>query len=955
MLNWLKSKWILLLAGFAISVALYALIGFKLVPSIIRSQAIGYAKNEWSKPLTLGEIKFNPFTLELDIRDINLQDQGKPLLSLQHLFVNFQASSLFKRAYVFNTILLEKPFARAVVKQDGSLNLADLLPKEKDDSPMPNIWINDLSVKQGQVNFADQSRELKPDKILTPISFILKDFKTRNDDGGFTFAAESDDNERFEWKGTLRLQPVQSKGQFKVSAFKATSAYEFISEELPFQLSKGSFDIDGNYEFSIQPKQGMQLLANIPKITATDLAFRPKKTEIDWLAIPSMVIANTKMDYQKESINVQSIALDGVQAKVWLEPDGSINLLKLTEQGANVKEASASAWQASIDKFSISKASIDLEDRTVKPSGKFQLSDTEFSTSGISLNLDKPLQIQMSSLINDVAPLQLSGSVLPSNFTAELAVDVSKMPVKQLLMYLPDYPGTEFKSGEAAAKGQITLDENANMAYVGDAVLDNVVLLDIKNKTEFLSLKKTTVQGINYKQAPESVVIDTITMDRPLMEVVITPQQTINILDLLATETTATSQSGAKEAVAELPIVINKMLFRSGVMAFADFSIQPNFKAKIENLNGHILSISTRPDAVAEIDLTGFVVNKFSPVVIKGKTSIFDFEQETDIKMAFRNIELPVFNPYSGRFAGYAIAKGKLTTELHYRINDKKLVADHHVVLDQLTWGQATDSKDKVSLPIRLATSLLKDKDGVIDLNVPVTGTIDDPSFRIGPIVWQIIKNILVKVVTAPFSFIGSLFAGAEQAQYVDFMPGSAVLSENAQKSLPILAKALSERSGVSLDIPAGTIADLDKAAISNQHFLAAVKQVLTKDGKDAPVFDSLETKKQIAVLEDLYKLQFGQKPDIPKPELTVEQEDSSRKEKKAAKKSIEVEWLEAQLRPKFQATDAELIELGVARGNAVQESLLSNGELDPARVFIANNIELKEQDGKVRMELQMK
>lgn len=958
MLHWIKSKWILLLAGLVISLTLYALIGFKLVPSLIRSQAIDYAKTQWNKPLSIGEIKFNPFSFELDMRDILLQDQSKPLLSLQHLYVNFQASSLFKRAYVFNSILLEMPFARAVIKPDGSLNLAELLPKQKDDSPIPNIWIDNLSVQKGQVNFADQSRELKPDKILTPISFALKDFKTRNDDGGFTLAATSDDNERFEWKGSLRLQPVHSKGQFKIAALKASSAYEFLSEELPFQLSKGSVNIDGNYEFSIQPKQGMQLLANLAKITATDLALRPKKTEMDWLDIPSLIVSNTQLNYQKENIKVQSITLEGVHANVWLEPDGSINLLQLTEQGANVKKATASNWQASIDQFSISKASIDLEDKTVKPSGKFQLTGTEFSTSGISLDLDKALQIQISSTINDVAALKLQGSVLPSNFTAELAVDVSKMPVKQLLMYLPDYPGIEFKSGEAAVIGKITLDEKANINYVGDAFVEDLVLLDIKNKSEFLALKKTSVQGIIYKQAPESVAIDSIIMDRPQMEVVVTKQQTINILDLLATETSATSQSGAKEAVAELPISIKKMLFRSGTMAFADFSIQPNFKAKIENLNGNLNSISTRSDAVAEIDLTGYVINKFSPVVIKGKTSIFDFEQETDIKMAFRNIELPVFNPYSGRFAGYAIAKGKLTTELHYRINNKQLVADHHVILDQLTWGNATDSKDKVSLPIRLATSLLKDKNGVIDLNVPVTGTIDDPQFKIGPIVWQIIKNIFVKVVSAPFSFIGSLFAGAEQAQYVDFEPGSALLPENAKHSLPALAKALTERPGVSLDIPAGIIVELDKAAIANQHFLTAIQQIQSKSGKDnkqVPGFESLEPKKQMAVLEDLYKLQFGRKPDIPKPELNSEQEDSSRKEKKTAKKSMEVQWLEAQLRPKFQATDAELNELAVARGNAVQEALLSNAGLDPSRVFIANNIELKEHDGMVRMELQMK
>ncbi|MEY3372071.1 MAG: hypothetical protein RLZZ537_539, partial [Pseudomonadota bacterium] len=316
----------------------------------------------------------------------------------------------------------------------------------------------------------------------------------------------------------------------------------------------------------------------------------------------------------------------------------------------------------------------------------------------------------------------------------------------------------------------------------------------------------------------------------------------------------------------------------------------------------------------------------------------------------------PVFNPYSGRFAGYAIAKGKLTTELHYRINDKKLQADHHVILDQLTWGQATGSKEAVSLPIRLATSLLKDKNGVIDLNVPVTGTLDDPKFRIGPIVWQIIKNIVVKVVTAPFSFIGGLFAGAEEAQFIDFAPGSAELPAAAATNLPQLAKALVDKPELNLDIPAGVLDELDRDALAERKMQAAAAAQIGKSGKTLPPYAEWEPKQQLDALEALYKKQFGGKPEIPKPEAVAEAaDDAGWREKRAAKKSVEVDWLETQLIAKYQPSDAELAALGSARGEAVQDALLKDGTLDPTRVFLSTNAQLKAQDGKVRMELQMK
>ena len=141
----------------------------------------------------------------------------------------------------------------------------------------------------------------------------------------------------------------------------------------------------------------------------------------------------------------------------------------------------------------------------------------------------------------------------------------------------------------------------------------------------------------------------------------------------------------------------------------------------------------------------------------------------TDLAMSFRNIELSTFNPYSGKFAGYNISKGKLTTELHYKVDGRKLDAQHHIIVEQLEFGDKTESKDAVSLPVKLAVALLKDRNGVIDLNLPVTGSLDDPKFKLGPIIWKVFVNILEKAVTAPFALLGSLFGGGPDLQFVDF------------------------------------------------------------------------------------------------------------------------------------------------------------------------------------------
>jgi hypothetical protein len=297
-------------------------------------------------------------------------------------------------------------------------------------------------------------------------------------------------------------------------------------------------------------------------------------------------------------------------------------------------------------------------------------------------------------------------------------------------------------------------------------------------------------------------------------------------------------------------------------MQFADLSIDPNFQAPVQALRGTLSNISNQPDSIVAIDLTGQVIDQYSPVSIKGSMNLSGFDRQTDMRLAFSNIELPLFDPYSGRYAGYAIAKGKLSTEITYKIDHRALKADHHVVIDQLQWGAATDSKEKAPIPVRLATALLKDKNGVIDLDVPVTGSMDDPKFKVWPIIWQIVRNTLEKAAVAPFRMIGGLFAGADKAEFVDFDPGSAALPPDAAKALGALGKGLAGKQEISLEVPAGPGLPLDATAMADRRLDEAL---IAEKAKPAATAE-LKPDERLARLKALYKTRFKQNPDFPKP-----------------------------------------------------------------------------------------
>jgi hypothetical protein len=165
-------------------------------------------------------------------------------------------------------------------------------------------------------------------------------------------------------------------------------------------------------------------------------------------------------------------------------------------------------------------------------------------------------------------------------------------------------------------------------------------------------------------------------------------------------------------------------------------------------------------------------------------------------------VDLSPLDPYSGKFLGYGIEKGKLNLDLRYEIENRKVAATNVVKVDQFTLGEATDSPDATKIPVRLALALLQDRDGVILLDVPIEGNLDDPDFHLGKVIWRAILNVLVKVATSPFSALAAL-VGSDHVDLsvADFSPGLAEPLPSAKESFALLAKSLAQRPALGLEL----------------------------------------------------------------------------------------------------------------------------------------------------------
>lgn len=1016
-----------------ILIAVYALFGFLAAPRWIHAAATEAVERSLGLRLGLGEISLNPFLLQLEVGNISLPDaaQDDPLVALDRLFIDLELSSLWNRALVFREIALGGPFARVIVRPDKSLNLSQLVPPPDPDAPaasaeepaLPALWIKLLDVSDGQIKFADRSRRMSPEKQLAPIEFALRDFRTNPEGGNAKLDARSEDGEGFEWEGRIALEPVSSDGRFSVTALKARTVYEFLSEELPLELSDGSIDLHGSYTFTLDPEARIEL--TVSTIEVDGLELKAVDAAEPWITIPAIAVDDIELSTADQSVHVTKLGIERPAVKAWLEPDGSLNLLRLagpaveasealpevTTTGAATADAGGAGgsevtrtatpaegpaapaaapaepsaqpmqvdsttteesttaggdWTVELAELALDGAVIEFEDRSFTPPNPTKVAPLTLTARALSLDLSQRITLDLEATINDRGLLTASGELSPDPLSGDLDVAYENGSILVAQPYVARFAALTVESGRFDVAGKVALrPEGGDEPWVrfdGRFSAQDLHTVDNDDQQDLFNFDRLEIQGIEFALAPDRLSVKDVIVTKPFARVIIAPDQTINVVEVFATAPAAT-EGGSESAPVDaadpgsggaFPIRIGKVDIKGGTLDFADLFIQPNFQAQVDALNGSITAMSSDPASKADIDLGGHVINEFSPVSIKGQMNLFSFDKFTDVDLEFRNIDLPVFNPYSGRFAGYAIARGKLTTELAYLIENRKLDAAHHIVLDGLEWGEATGSKDAVSIPIKLATALLKDRNGIIDLDFPVGGSLDDPSFRIGPVIWQIIRNLLVKIVTAPFAFIGSLFEGAEDAQFVTFAAGSAALSPDDAESLAALARALLERPQLKLDVPVQRMPELDAPALRALKYereIGNATRIATGAAADTPVdFDALPPEQQREILSAVYTVLAGTPPAIP--EAPPPPEGTSRADAKALAGQHALEYLEESSRALIKVGDDELQMLAEARAQAVQRALLEGASIDPARVFLTGSEKVTAEEDQVKLEL---
>ncbi|MBT0625911.1 DUF748 domain-containing protein [Pseudomonas fluorescens] len=954
------------------ALALYSLLGFLILPGIALRIANQQLAHYATVPARIERIELNPFSLEVTAWGLKIGEPGKEQVGFERLYANLQIDSLWTRALHLADVQLDQPKTELLFNKSGQLNLAQLFklppseptPADPNAKPFP-LRIDSIKLAGGYVHFQDLRPSEPIEFLYDKLDFELKNLSTLPEDNAdMTLVAAGPEGGQIDWKGNFSLVPITSEGTLKVTDGKMKAWWPYVRDAVPLVLEDGVLNFSTHYTFSLAKETEL----NLTNTAASIAPFAIKAPDGRPLVrLERLDVSDTTVDLAKQHVVVGKIRSNKLETWAAREADGQLDWQKLfasqpskpakapepatapaTADSPKAEPAAPSKpWQVLLKDVQLRNYQVHLADRQAKPAVALELGPLNVDVQNFDSLNQSPFTLKVDSGLGKQGKIQATGEVNLNPVSAKLKVNTQDIDLRVAQSYLSPFIRLELRSGMLGSNLDVNLKSTEPLALqvTGRAQVDQLHTLDTLKTRDFLKWQRLVLEGVNYQHG-DSLSIDKVNLLQPYARFMINDDRTTNIDDLLIPQPADSgAKSAAKPAASKdkpLGIHIGQIAINDGSANFADFSLTPNFATAIQQLNGQIGTIDSRQAKPASVDIKG-KVDRYAPVTIKGSVNPFDPMAALDIATSFKRVELTTLTPYSGKFAGFRIRKGRLNLDLHYVITKGQLKAENKVVVEQLQLGEKVDSADAVDLPIRLAIALLKDSDGKISIELPVTGDLNNPQFSVMPIVWQTLRNLVVRAATAPFKFIGGLVTGggSEDLGNVSFAPGSSELNKDAQSALDTLAKALKERPTLRLEIEGTAAASSDGPLLAAERLEREYQynyyKILQRRGDKVPAQASLlvvPEKEKAPLLEGIYRTRLKQQPP-------AEWKDLSSDERTAKLRDGLIKF--------WGASDVLLRQLGQDRASAIKDYLVDKGQLEDDRVyFIDANLGQAEKDGRV-------
>ena len=812
-----------------------------------------FVQKTFDRQLHTDIVLFNPFALSVEARQVELPERdGQRFAALDKAEVNLSLESLWQKGWVFDQLQVKGLYVHVKRLANGEFNFSDFTssdpqPQEEttEEASIPGVTIHDLDFEAETIITTDESRDKPYTTHWDGLTIRVRELSTVIEDGRpYRIDAYGEGGGGLHWEGTVSVPTARSEGRLSLSNISLHSIWRFAEPWLQFELREGALNAEADYTLDWQDVFTYAITDGSVSLAAIDIVpIDPEQLPDTAVGLGELAISGIAVDSQKQHADVEAITVDGLQVAGWRE-GSQISFVDLfavdipADPNAPPAEPAEeqsqdSGWTAALNSARVQNSGLRWRSEFTDPP-RMDITPLEASVENILWPLAGDSKLALGLSINELASLSIEGVLALASGDGSLTYQVEGLPVPWINPNLPDKLNATITDGQVAVGGQVNLVGFAPTTVSADGAITDFAGKLLEEEESLTSWDSVAWEQLLVDMTQHTVSLERLSINTYSGRIHIREDGSVNAQNVWREEVGDKAKQVAEDLSLDRPweVDIPHIVVTDSAIDFMDESLPINFRTVVGDLNGEVNGISSAPGAETQVDIRGSV-DGYAPVLLQGSAEPFRKPPNLDLKLTFDGVDLSLLTPYSSTYAGYAIARGLLNLDLQYKILDSQLDGNNKVLIDQLKLGEKIDSDKAVDVPLELALALLTDSNGVIDMQVPVSGNIDNPEFNIGSVISKAFINLITKAVTAPFSLLANLVGSEEDLQRLNFAIGSAALDEAGRTKLTQLNSALTQRPALKLVITGRLNLPADRERLQQ---MALKQQLLDAGLSDADV-----------------------------------------------------------------------------------------------------------------------
>ena len=802
---------------------IYLSLSVVILPKLLTSKIPELIAQETGRKSSLTKIQVQPFPLAIQIQGFELQEaDGSVFAQFADFYIHLGfIQSLQQSALVIDRLILTKPLVHISRQKQGDFNFQGLVKVKTADKQVKGtlfpLRILQLKIVDGQLNWEDFSSGQLVKETLAPINLQLENLTTDKDQqASVNMSLSLSSGGALNWQGQVGLNPEISAGHLQLEHAHVASLLALANQNPPQLKITGTELVSADYKL-VATDLGLEFMITKAELALHDVLVLEKATGKPLIKLPVFAMHGLALDLEKQRLLVESVSVENADVQASLRPEGVINYqalfpAKLNNPVTTINTPQKAAWLIKVNNLVINKAALTFEDQTLKKPLTVAIKPIAFKLSHLNTQAHDQMPVQLSLGINQTGLITLNGNATLKPFSANVALAVKNIDLENFQSYVDKFMHLDVIDGGLNINGQLMfagLDQDkADIKFKGDAGIDHFLTRDQSRRKDFIKWSGLTLTEMDIDVVAQRYTAATLLIDKPYARVTIKKDKTTNFSDLIVRDKSQVNAAKTPQPKAS-PVYfkLDKIQVTDGSSDFSDLSLILPFAAEIKSLDGGASGFSSDKKSIIKLILAGNAYD-LAPVNIKGEISPYlgDF----NVAINFNELPMPLVSPYMVQFAGYKVEKGQMTLGLNYHVVHHELTASNAILINQFELGDKVENPKAVSLPLKLAVALLKDSDGKIKIDLPISGSLDDPKFSVSALVGEALLNMLNKIVTAPFHALAALIGSEEDLSTVSFPAGHSYLTKAQQAKLEHLALALKARLTLVLDIKGAAYIDQD-------------------------------------------------------------------------------------------------------------------------------------------------